>query len=190
MAPLFSRKSKGATMNPLKNTLPLLGQLVKCVPPKLADVLARKYKIQTRSFSPTSHVVSMMYAQLSHALSLNDVCDALRNHQSNLSQIRNCVPPSRNGLSHANRTRNADMSEELFWTTLQTLKDDYPEFMTEGRYYPGLPHRFTRTIHAVDSSTIQLVANCMGILGSNFIFGVFVEITHSFVSVLNRGQIL
>jgi len=148
-------------MNPLKNTLPLLGQLVKYVPPKLADALTRKYKIQTRSFNPTSHVVAMMYAQLSHALSLNDVCDALLNHQSYLSQIRDCVPPSRNGLSHANRTRNADMSEELFWTTLQTLKDDYTEFMTEGRYYPGLPHRFTRTIHAVDSSTIQLVANCM-----------------------------
>ena len=46
-------------MNPLKNTLPLLGQLVQ-------------------------------------------------NHHCNLSQISDCVPPSRNGLSHANRTRNAD----------------------------------------------------------------------------------
>ena len=44
-------------MNPLKNTLPLLGQFVKDVPPKLAGALAGKYKIQTRSFSPTSHVV-------------------------------------------------------------------------------------------------------------------------------------
>ncbi|MBN2641503.1 MAG: IS4 family transposase [Victivallales bacterium] len=33
--------------------------------------------------------------------------------------------------------------------------------MHEGRYYPGLPHRFKRIIHAVDSSTIPLVANCM-----------------------------
>ncbi len=148
-------------MNPLKNTLPLLGQLVKHIPAKLPDTLARKHKIQTRSFSPTSHVVTMMYAQLSHALSLNDICDALQNHQSYLSQIRDCTPPSRNGLSHANLTRNADMAEELFWTTLQTFKADYPEFMTDGRYYPGLPRRFTRTIHAVDSSTIPLVANCM-----------------------------
>ena len=148
-------------MSPSKNTLPLLGQLVKYIPAKLVDTLARKYKIQTRSFSPISHVVTMMYAQLSHALSLNDVCDALQNHHSYLSQIRDCVPPSRNGLSHANRTRNADISEELFWTTLQTLKNDYPEFMSKGRYYPGLPRRFTRTIHAVDSSTIPLIANCM-----------------------------
>lgn len=65
-------------MNPLKNTLPLLGQLVKKLPPRLTDTLAKKHKIQTRSFSPTSHVVALMYAQLSHALSLNDVCDALQ----------------------------------------------------------------------------------------------------------------
>ena len=148
-------------MNPLKNTLPLLGQIVKYIPAKLVDALARKYKIQTRAFNPISHVVAMMYAQISHALSLNDVCDALQNHHSYLSQIRGCVPPSRNGLSHANRTRNADMSEELFWTTLQTLKEDHPEFMSKGRYYPGLPRRFSRTIHAVDSSTIPLIANCM-----------------------------
>jgi hypothetical protein len=71
-------------MNPLKNTLPLLGQLVKHIPGKLLDTLARKHKIQSRNFSPTSHVVTMMYAQLSHVLSLNDVCDALQNHQSYL----------------------------------------------------------------------------------------------------------
>lgn len=88
-------------MNQLKNILPLLGQLVKYIPAKSADTLARKYKIRTRSFSPTSHVVAMMYAQLSHSLSLNDVCDALQNHHSYLSQIRNCAPPNRNGLSHA-----------------------------------------------------------------------------------------
>ena len=47
------------------------------------------------------------------------------------------------------------------WITLQTIKEDYPEFMSKGRHYPGLPHRFPRTIHAVDSSTISLIANCI-----------------------------
>jgi hypothetical protein len=31
-----------------------------------------------RSFSAWSHVVSMLFAQLTHAIGLNDVCDALR----------------------------------------------------------------------------------------------------------------
>lgn len=146
---------------PSKDNLPLLGQLVKLIPPKLTDRLASKHEIQTRSFSPTSHVVAMMYAQLSHSLSLNDVCDALQNHSSALSQIRHCMPPSRNGLSHANRTRSADMAEELFWTTFEQLKKYHPQFMTHGRRYPGLPRRFKKMIYAVDSSTIPLVANCM-----------------------------
>lgn len=146
---------------PSKDNLPLLGQLVKLIPAKLADRLASKHKIQTRSFSPTSHVVAMMYAQLSHSLSLNDVCDALQNHSSALSQIRHCMPPSRNGLSHANRTRTADMAEKLFWTTFEQLKKYHPQFMTNGRRYPSLPRRFKKMIYAVDSSTIPLVANCM-----------------------------
>ncbi|MBD3421621.1 MAG: IS4 family transposase, partial [Chitinivibrionales bacterium] len=45
----------------------------------------------------------MVFAQLSHALSLNDVCDTLRLHQGALATVREATPPSRNGLSHANR---------------------------------------------------------------------------------------
>ena len=73
-----------------------------------------KHKIQTRAFSETSHVVAMIFAQLSHALSLNDICDCLRFHKGYLAQIRDCVPPSRNGLAHANATRDAALAEELF----------------------------------------------------------------------------
>ena len=49
-----------------------LGQIVKHIPKKLIEKLKNKYKIQTRSFSATSHVVAMLYAQLSHALTLTD----------------------------------------------------------------------------------------------------------------------
>ena len=31
-----------------------------------------------RTFSPWSHVVSLLFAQLTHAIGLNDVCDSLR----------------------------------------------------------------------------------------------------------------
>ena len=76
------------------------------IPAKLIEKLKAKHKIQTRSFSETSHVVAMIFAQLSHALSLNDICDCLRFHKGYLAQIRDCVPPSRNGLAHANATRD------------------------------------------------------------------------------------
>lgn len=148
-------------MNPQEHNMAVLGQIVKLIPKKLIEKLKNKYKIQTRAFSATSHVVTMLYAQLSHALSLNDICDCLRFHSGYLSQIRNCTPPSRNGLSHANATRNAAMAEELFWTVLAEIKQKYPGFITKGRHYPGLPWRFKRTIHIVDSTTIKLIAKCL-----------------------------
>jgi hypothetical protein len=102
----------------------------------------------------------MLYAQLSHALSLNDICDCLRFHAGYLKQIRNCPPPSRNGLAHANATRNPQVAEDLFWNVLSDIKVKYPEFITHGRHYPGLPWRFKKKIHIVDSTTIQLIAKC------------------------------
>lgn len=139
----------------------VLGQIVKHIPAKLIEKLKDKHKIQTRSFSETSHVVAMIFAQLTHALSLNDICDCLRFHKGYLAQIRDCVPPSRNGLSHANATRDATLAEELFWSVLTDIKEKYPEFIIGSRQYPGMPWRFKRAIHVVDSTTIKLIAKCM-----------------------------
>ena len=150
-------------MTPTKHTMFVLAQITSWIPDRIIENLARKHRIQTRSFSATSHVISMVYAHLAHALSLNDICDSLSNHAGTLEQLRNCTPPSRNGLSHANKTRNADMAEELFWKVYESLSKQYPEFLSSSRNYPGLPHRFrTRTIRAVDSTTIQLTAFSMG----------------------------
>ena len=36
-----------------------------------------------------------------------------------MASIRGAAPPSRNGLSHANKTRNPKMAEDLFWAMLE-----------------------------------------------------------------------
>jgi len=149
-------------MNPSKHKMNVLTQICKLIPGNLVPKLAREHDVagQCRRFSPWSHVTALMYSQLSHAISLNDVCDALNNHAGALASLRNAVPPSRNGLSHANRERNADMAEALFWNTLVHLQTTHPRFGL-GRQYCGLPRRFKRAINVVDSSTIQLFANCL-----------------------------
>lgn len=50
------------------------------------------------------------------------------------------------------------MMEKLFWKVLDYLQKQSPDF---GLAYKGIPRRFKRAIHAIDSSTIALVANCM-----------------------------
>ena len=44
----------------------------------------------------------------------NDLCDGLQLHSGPLVSVRGATPPSRNGLSNANRERPAAMAEQLF----------------------------------------------------------------------------
>ena len=147
---------------PTKHSSVVLNQLCKLIPVGMVRKLAIAHGVnkKARTFSAWSHVVSLLYAQLAHCIGLNDVCDSLRHHAAKLLAIRAATVPSRNGLSHANKHRNADMMEALFWRMLEHLQNQFPGFGPAGRY-KALPRRFKRTIHAIDSSTIALVANCM-----------------------------
>ena len=144
---------------PAKHQFNILKQVCEYIPRNSVAKLSRLHKIRTRSFSCWSHIVALIHCQLSHSLSLNDVSDCLRNHEGSLQSIRGASAPSRNGLSHANRTRNADLAEELFWLVLAHFQSISRGFGF-GRNYKGLPRRFKKTIYAVDSTTIKLVANC------------------------------
>lgn len=150
-------------MNPSKHSLSVMGQLFKLIPRNLIPRLAKEHGVSSRSrrFSPTSHVLALMFGQLAHAISLNDICDCLRNHSGALWSMRGAVAPSRNALSNANRVRNADMAQSLFWSVLGELKRMCPSFGLQGRRYCGIPRRFKRAISVVDSTTLKLVANCL-----------------------------
>ena len=114
---------------------------------------------KSRTFRPWSHVVSLVYAQLSHSIGLNDLCDSLQLHSGPLGSIRGASPPSRNGLSHANRERPAEMAEQLFWQVIDHLGVQSPGFIA-GRSR-GRAFRFKMPIHVVDTTVMELVANCM-----------------------------
>lgn len=140
--------------------LSVLAQLCNLIPGHLVGKLAADHGVDSkaRTFTPWSHVVAMLYAQLTHAIGLNDVCDALRHHRGWLSRLRGASPPSKNGFSHANKVRDAGMAEQLFWKVMEHLQSLQPAF-GKGRH--RLAHRFRRTIHVVDSTTVQLVASCL-----------------------------
>lgn len=149
-------------MKSSKRNITVLKQLCNLIPSHLVPRLAREYGVdkKARTFSPWSHVVTLLHAQLSHALSINDVCDTLGNHPGALRDIRGATPPKRNTLSYANRNRDAQMAEDLFWEVfahLQSLKSDFGF----GHKYAAVPRRFKRMINALDSTTIKLFANCI-----------------------------
>ncbi len=152
-------------MNTTSTTKPklfsTLGQICKLIPVHLVAKLARETGSaqKSRTFTPWSHVVTLVYAQLAHALSLNDVCDALSFVTGRLQAIRGAKPPSRNGFSHANRNRDPELARRLFWATLEHLQTLSPGFGHRQQRRYGF--RFKRLIHLVDSTTISLVANCL-----------------------------
>jgi hypothetical protein len=139
----------------------MLRQLVELIPAYLVPKLAREHGVDSRSrtFSPWSHVVALLYAQLAHSLSLNDICDSLRVWTTPLRAMRAARPPSRNALSHANKVRDCAMAEALFWRVLEHLQETFPGFR-QGTTR-GLAWRFRRSIHVVDSTVIQLVSACV-----------------------------
>lgn len=147
---------------PTGSKFTVLRQLSNYIPPHLVPKLARETGVdeKARTFSPWSHVVSLSYAQLTHSIGLNDVCDALELNRGPLSAIRGATPPTRNNLSHANKVRNANMAEQLFWATFEHLGELSPRFVS-GKAGKQFARRFKRAIHVVDSTTIQLIASCM-----------------------------
>ena len=146
---MTSARSKSSTLR----------QICRLIPGHMVAKLAREHGVDERKFSSWSHVVALVFSQLLHAPGLNALCDALWINKGKLATIRGATAPARNTLSNANRTRPASMAEALFWQMLEYLRAISPLF--GGRRYRGFPRRFKRAIHVVDSSVIELVANCM-----------------------------
>lgn len=153
---------KQSNLIPTASPYSILKQLGKLIPPHLVPKLARATGVaqQERTFSSWSQTVALMYAHLTHAIGLNDVCDALRMHRASLATVRGATPPSRNNLSYANKHRDAALAEQLFWRMLEHLQAQSPGF-ARGGHAPGYLRRFRRTIQVVDTTTLRLVVSCM-----------------------------
>lgn len=142
---------------PARSDIVVLQQILKLIPREMILRLGRETGAEdkARSFSVPSHLSAMLFAQLARAISLNDVCDWLRMKSPVLTRF-GVTPPSRNTLSHANKTRPSKFIESLFWSTLAHLQTQQPSFAA-GRRGKGLLHRFKVRIHAVDSTVMEEV---------------------------------
>lgn len=161
----MSKSTHTHATQPARHHINVLGQLLKFIPRDIIHKTAKETGIdlKARTYSVLSHLGTMIFAQLAHALSLNDVCDWLRLKARAIAAF-GLTPPSRNNLSNSNKVRDAKFAELVFWRSLAHLQHRDRSF---GRQRPGgsagrsLLHRFKVRIHAVDSTVMELVANCM-----------------------------
>ena len=152
---------KNKTLNPTRSKFSIFRQICNFIPQHLVSKIARTTGAEdkSRTFTPWSHVVSLGYAQLTHSIGLNDLCDSLQLHSGPLAGLRGATAPSRNGLSNANRERPAEMAEQLFWQMMKHLGEQSPGFVAGRSRGPAF--RFKLPIHVVDTTVIELVANCL-----------------------------
>jgi hypothetical protein len=161
---LFNRHKAGVKNkknNPTGSKFTTLKQICNFIPGHLVSKIARETGAdkKARDFSNWSHLVALLQAQLSHSIGLNDICDSLQLNESALKTVRGATPPSRNGLSHANKVRPAEMAEKLFWGVMEAVGSLSPAFLRGKARGPAF--RFKTTIHLVDSTVIELLANCL-----------------------------
>jgi Transposase DDE domain/Domain of unknown function (DUF4372) len=137
-----------------------LHQIVQLIPRWMIQKIANEVGVDTRGFSVRSHIVSLMLGHISHAFSLNEICDSCSIHASSLQRIDGVTPPKRNTFSNANRTRDPLIAERLYWGVHAQLSASCEGFAAKGRC-SGFLHRFKRKIFAVDSTIIRLSLACI-----------------------------
>jgi hypothetical protein len=145
---------------PTKTVYSVLRQLVQWIPGGLVQHLADGAGLDIRRWSAVSHVVALMYGQVTGCGSLNGIVDAARVHESQWRSVRGAQPPKRNTFSNANRTRDASVAEKLYWSVFEHLVAVCPGFGAY-RKHMGFLARLKRGIYAIDSSTIKLALNCI-----------------------------
>lgn len=159
--PLSQDKGVKTNNKPAGNSFPVLRQLCNLIPRPMFDELCGRYGFDTRGYSEWSHFVAMLYAHLSRAASLNEVCDGLRMHAAALACVKGATPPSKNNLSNCNKRRDAAFIEELYWRVMDFLCSTNGGFGSS-KCRKGYLRRFRKAIHAVDSTTVKLVAKNLG----------------------------
>ena len=152
------KKEKAQPPKATKTVYPILTQIVKLIPPSIFHDCQKGVRDLSRTFTPWSHVVALLYQQLDKTESLNGVCDVAATMASQWQELRDAQVPRRNTFSNANRRRDPAMIERLYWSMMGHLGSLEPDFAVPP--HAGFLKRFgCRHIHLLDSSTIQLVVN-------------------------------
>lgn len=99
----------------------------------------------TRGFSPRSHLVAMLYAQLGGASSLRDITTGLQSHAARLYHL-GATPAARSTLADANRDRDSALFVALFRQMLSCLAG-------------GARRKLAETTYLIDSTFLALPAH-------------------------------
>lgn len=134
-----------------KTKVTLLSQLLQLVDRDLVNKLISKHKTNKHSkgIGSWSHLVSMIFLQLSGCSSLRDVCNGLRSTTGNFNHLGAGRAPGRSSLSYLNKHRKEDFFKELYFSLLEKLEPSLQRSRAHAR-------QIKRKVFIMDASIIPL----------------------------------
>ncbi len=136
-------------MPPTKVTL--LAQLLQLVDRELVDKLISKHNANKHSkgIGSWSHLLSMIFLQLSGCSSLRDVCNGLRSTTGNINHLGALRAPCRSSLSYLNKHRKEGFFKDLYFELLEKLEPSLQRSRAQAR-------QIKRKVFIMDASIIPL----------------------------------
>ena len=109
------------------------------------------------------HVIAMILAQLSHALSLNDICDCLRFYIRISCSDSGLCSAEQEWSGSCERAPGCRTCRRIIWGSIGQHQGEVPSIHIRRAALSGGAWQFRRTIHVVNSTTILLIAKCMNL---------------------------
>jgi len=131
--------------------LTLFSQLLGLVDRSIIGKAVRKFDTDkyNKGINTWTHLVSMLFMQLSGSISLRDISNGLRSATGNLNHLGIQKPPCKSSLSYINQHRDYRVFQEIYFTLLDRLE---PSLFRRRKYAA----RLKRKIFIMDASIIPL----------------------------------
>ena len=135
----------------------LLSQILSLVDRDIFNKIVRKHNSDkfSKGINTWTHMVSMVFMQLSGSSSIRDIANGLLSATGNLSHLGIYKSPSKSSISYLNQTRSYEVFQDLYFELLRKLEPR----LEKARQYA---HKLKRQIFIVDSSIIPLSLSLFG----------------------------
>jgi hypothetical protein len=137
----------------------VFGQLISLVPFQIVDKVARQMQSDyyTKRFTTWEHFVSMLFASASNTTSLRDVTNGMLGLEGKLKHLNLKRPPKRSTLSDANKRRNHEVFEKIYYALLEK----YKPILSDSRFR----NDFGKELSIIDSTSIFLFKDLLKCVG-------------------------
>lgn len=137
----------------------VFGQLISLVPFQMVDKVARQMQSDyyTKRFTTWEHFVSMLFASASNTTSLRDVTNGMLGLEGKLKHLNLKRPPKRSTLSDANKRRNHEVFEKIYYGLLEK----YKSVLSDSRFR----NDFGKELSIIDSTSIFLFKDLLKCVG-------------------------